>query len=160
MAFSSILARFKALFGEANSSTFVVEDEIKRAYEKTISVNLDPSTNAAVNTTKRHVFYAYRNVTVTAAKYVPDGACALNSANYANIALFAGNGTAAAATVVGSVVTTSAGGNMVAGTPYALSLTAANCDVDAGETLAAQIVKASSGVAVPKGALVIHYIER
>lgn len=158
MAFSSILARFKALFGEANSSTFDVEAEIKRGYEKTLSLNLDPSTNAAVNTTKRHVFYAYRNMTVTQCKYVPDGAATLNASNYAHLKLHAGNGTAAAATVVANVTTTAA--NMAAGTPYALTVNATNADVDAGETLAVEILKAGSGVAVPKGALVVHYIER
>ena len=156
MAFSSILARFKALFGEANSDSFDVDAEIKRAYEKSLSIDLDPSTNAAVNTTKRHVFYAHRNITVIGAKYVPDGAAAKNAANYATIALFSGSGTAAAATALATVSTTAT--NMVAGTPYALTIS--DGDVDAGETVAASILKAASGVAVPKGSLVIHYIER
>lgn len=158
MAFASILARFKALFGEANSSTFDVEAEIKRGYEKTLSLNLDPSTNAVLNTTKRHVFYAHRNMTVLAAKYVPDGTATLNASNYATLKLHMGNGAAAAATVVASATT--AATNMATGTPFALAVNATNADVDAGETMAVEILKTGAGVAVPKGALVVHYIER
>jgi hypothetical protein len=153
---TQITAAVKGLFGE---KSWTVETDWKRTLRRTVTVNLDPSTTSATNTTKRHVFYADTDMTVEEVSYVPDAALTVNATNHALMRVYAGNGAAAAATQVG-IENTATGANWVAGTPHALTLTTANCDVDEGETLAAEILKVGSGVAVSKGALVIHYIER
>jgi hypothetical protein len=158
MAISSVTDRLRALFGEVNTSSVDIATEVDRAFEKSFSINLSPG-NAVTNTTKRHIWYAKRNMTVTGVKYVPDAAVALNATNYATLTVYTGTGAAAAATTVATANTSAT--NMVAGTPWALTITAANADIDADETLAVEILKAGAGgVAVAAGALVIHYIER
>lgn len=158
---NTIWKHITAAFGYLQSSTADVDTDIKRAYERTVSFNLAPSTNAVLNTTKRHVFRAYTNITVLAVHYVPDAAVELNATNYATMNVYKGNGAAAAATVVASANTSAT--NWAAGTPVALTLssTAANLELDNGETLAADILKAGAGgVAVAQGSLCITYRER
>lgn len=141
--------------GAASSTDkFDVDAQVKRAFEDTLSFNMAPSTNAAVNTALRHCYYARSNITVLGASYVPDTAASNHLTNYATIAVLSGSGSAAAATSVASRSTASA--NMAAGTPWALTLTSA-VEVDAGETLAIRILKSGSGLAVPPGALVVHF---
>jgi hypothetical protein len=159
---NQLIADLRALFGSKDDGvggTYDLKDQVERAFRKELVLNLDPSTNALVNTTKRHVFYAKSNITISEVKYVPDGTLTVAS-NSALMRLYSGNGAAAAATQVG-LVNTATGSNWAAGTPVSLTLTAANCNIDAGKTLAVEILKVgTAGIAVPKGSLVIHYIER
>ena len=144
---------------DEGGDNFDVENQLDALMERSLSINLDPSTNVVLNTTKRHFFEARWPVEVVEANYVPDGALVVNGTNYAKIGLYKGNGSAAAATVVGTI-NTAAGSNMAAGTPYAFTLsgTAANLKLATGNTLAADIIKyGAGGVAVPKGAVVVHY---
>jgi hypothetical protein len=136
-----------------------LENQLDALLERTLSIQLDPSTNALVNTTKRHVFVARWPVEIVEVEYVPDGTLTVNATNYALISLYKGTGAAAAATTVASI-NTSTGSNFAAGTPFAATLTstAANKKLATTESLAAEILKyGAGGVAVPKGAWIIHY---
>ena len=158
---NTIWKHITAAFGYVQASTADVETDIKRAYERTLSINLSPSTNAVLNTTKRHIFRAYTNIDILAVHYVPDANLTANATNYATLTVYQGNGAAAAATTVATLKTNAA--NWVAGTPVAITLsgTAANLVLEDGETLAAEILKAGAGgVAVSQGSLVITYRER
>jgi hypothetical protein len=162
--FNGLLKRIRGLMGTHNDSdeggdNFNVESQLQALATQSKSFNLDPSTNAVVNTTKRHVYDVRWPIEVVEVNYCPDGALVVNGTNYAIMSLLKGNGAAAAATTVASV-NTAAGSNWAAGTAVSLTLsaTAANKKLAAGNMLATQIIKyGAGGVAVPKGALVVHY---
>lgn len=163
---NQVWAKLGGLLGfhnDGDGGTFDVDAELKQAWEHCICLDVEAgSENAATNTTKSHCFYALRDMTVIGAKYVPDGTATAHNTNYATMRVFSGAGNAAATTVVANVATTPSGAanSMAAGVPFALTLQSAAVDIDAGETLAFDIVKAGTGVAVPAGHLVIYYRDR
>jgi hypothetical protein len=136
-----------------------VESQLQAQDELTLSINIDPSTNVTANTTKRHFFEAKWPVEIIEVNYLADAAGVVNATNYLKLGVYKGTGAAAAATVV-ATANTAAGSNMAAGTPHALTLssTAANLLLATSQTLAYDVLKyGSGGLALPKGALVVHY---
>lgn len=165
---TGLIKVWKGLMGVYNDPTspaaphFDVEAQVKQTLLKQMSFNLDPDTNAAVNTTKRHLAYAFNNITIKAVKYLPDGALAAANTDLATMTLYSGNGAAAAATVVANAATgpDTTATALAAGVLWDLPLQTGQADLDAGETLAADILKSGNGKAVPKGSLIIYYEER
>jgi hypothetical protein len=162
---TGLWAKFRALFGEAQgtgSSDIDVDGDVKRAYEKTLCINIDPTTNINANTTLRHFFEAKDNMDILEVKYIPDGSVTVNASNYLVMRLLSGTGAAAAATAV-ATANTSTGSNWAAGTTVSLTNVTAELDIDADKTLGYDIKKygtAGGMPACPKGGLVIHYRER
>jgi hypothetical protein len=161
--FAGLMGSYNDDDGTENAPKFHVENQLNALIERSLSINLSPSTNAVLNTTKRHVFEARWPVEVVEINYVPDAALNVNATNYAVLSVFKGAGNAAAATSLATKNTSAnvtGAANWVAGTPVAFTLTTttANRKLATGETLAAQILKyGTGGVAVPQGALVVHY---
>ncbi len=92
----------------------------------------------------------------------PDGTLTANDTNYATISLNKSDGAAGSATAVASQTTkiTGGSGNWAARTFVDVPVTAANKNVDDGQMLEIESVKAASGVAVPICGFTIRYRRR
>lgn len=116
---------------------------------------------AAANTLAEHsIFRAPANLIVKSAKYIPDAALTANDATYATITVQRRNADGSGAVTVASETTkvTGGSGNWSAFVAVSLALTAANLKLAAGQILTVEILKASTGVVVPAGQLVIGYV--
>jgi hypothetical protein len=162
---NQIWAKMQGLLGvhdDGTGGTFDVEDEVRQSYEHVMQMNVGLAVTAAANVDTSHFYYAPRDITVLAAAFVPDGTAAAHATNYLTMKIYSGAGTSAATTLVANVMTTPTGAanSMAAGVPFALTVTAAAAEIDAGETLAFEVKKLAAGVALPLGHLVIHYRDR
>ena len=149
----------KGLFGNHNTSSVDVNDAVERMYERTLTTTRLATLTTTANLAITHLMAADNNITVLSAYWIPDAAITLNATNYATFSVLSGNGAAVAATTVASANTSAT--NIAVGTRFALTLTAANVNVDAGETLAICVVKAGAGGATTGiGSFQINYVER
>jgi len=119
--------------------------------------------NGAAATATTYFWKARTNITIKSAHLVPSDAGVQNATNFCDYFLQTAAGAGGALTNVGTVSTnaTLANGNMAAGIPYALTLTAASVDLDAGGVMAYQVTKTGAGgLAIPAHKMVVHYEER
>ncbi len=88
---------------------------------------------------------------VLGARIQPAGTLTAHGTTYATLNIVKGDGAAAAAVVAATLVTDVAGGDWVAGVTKTatVSATAASTRIPAGSVLSFNILKASTGVAVP-----------
>lgn len=142
-------------------------DEIKAVVDGLFTQNqpriLQVPTDADGNFTVVYGDVLDKDITVTAVKFLTAGTITADGTNYTTLALNKYDGAGGSATIVASRATdTVTTDDVAAGVPWALTLsgTAANLDVDAGEVLGVTGVKASAGVAVPAGIIVVEYIPR
>ncbi len=113
---------------------------------------------AAATATAEHAFYrASCAMTVKAVRYVPDAALTADNTNDATITVQRRNSDGTGAVTVAAITTNIASGNWVQWVAKALTLTAANAALAAGQILTVSIAKGGTGVVVPAGQLVIDY---
>lgn len=121
------------------------------------------SADAAASTvTAEHCFFrAAAAIQIKAVRYVPDAALTSNDATFATITVSVRNADGTNQQTVASVSTKTSGsggsGNWTQWVAVALALTAANATLAAGQILTVSIAKASTGVIVPAGELVLDY---
>lgn len=131
---------------------------------RTAEVYLKPAADGAANSTQA-LFPGLRidnNIEITSCQLVPYGALTADNTNNAVVSLQANDGAGGAATTVATVTTNVAAGNWVAGTRFALTLTATLADrivsgLAAERWLGMTITKGGTGVVVPSCKLVIQY---
>ena len=158
--FAGLLGSYNDDDGTETAPKFHVENQLNALIERTLTDDLQPSSNALINTALTHIFEARWPVEIVEVNYLPDGALVVNATNYQQVRLLKGSGTAAAATVVASS-NSATGSNMAAGKPHALTLsaTAANLKLATGETLGMDTLGRGTDQAteVPAGRLIVHY---
>lgn len=121
----------------------------------------DAADGAAATATAEHTFFrAPNSIKITAIAYVPDATLTASDTTYATLTVAQRNAAGASVNSSFAVVTTKTGasggsGNWSAFTPVALAL--AGSAMSAGDILTIAIAKASTGVVVPAGQLVIYY---
>lgn len=116
---------------------------------------------AAANVLAEHaIFRAPAGLTVKAVKYVPDAVLTANDATYATITVQrrAADGTGNVTVASQTTKITGGSGDWLAFQAVALPLTVADIVLAAGQILTVEILKASTGVVVPAGQLVIEYV--
>lgn len=117
---------------------------------------------AATATAEHALLRASQALVVKSVEFIPDATLTANDATYASIVVQRRNADGSGAVTVASVSTkTSASGgsgNWAAFAAVSLALTAANLVLAAGQVLTVEITKASTGVVVPAGKLVVDYL--
>jgi hypothetical protein len=116
---------------------------------------------AAANATAEHmIFRARQACTVRSVHYLPDAALTADNGNYATITVqkrAAGGGSPVTVASKTTQITGSGNWTQWVAVALALSTTAANIKLAAGETLTVAITKTGTGVVVPAGQLIVSY---
>ena len=133
----------------------------KRLIRRTVLLRkgvVDAMASETTAYTIAEMFYAYAPFKVLGAKLLPQGALTAHDTTYATVNVVKGDGAAGAAVVVATLVTTVAGADWVAGVTkdMTLSATAASTRFATGTVLSFNILKASTGVAVPVCAISVE----
>lgn len=116
--------------------------------------------SAAAATAEHVIFRAKQACTIQSAHYIPDAALTADNTNFATITVKRRNADGTGAVTVASIATTIAApgsGNWLQWVAVTLALTAANIKLTAGQILTVAITKASAGVAVQPGQLIVAY---
>jgi len=163
----------KGLFGTHNGETDAAGDtvDINAAVDKMFGGSFNSFSQAQVTTTTNiaaHTIHTFENnVTITGCKILTGSTVVGSSINYALYKLLKGDGATVPGTVVASyntyIATAPGAGtaNVTVDIPKAMTLstTAANLDIDAGETLGYGLTKWTS-MTIPIHRFVVYYKER
>lgn len=161
--FTDFIKNVKGLFAPwdgltaANAAVRNVDDEVNKLFEVTVSAE-KVAADAMASTTTASVYFhkVDRECSVVSATYVPRGTATFNASTYGTIILNKADGAGGSDTNVATVDTSAV--SMANGVTRALTLvtTAGVVDLTAGQVLAFQITKASTGVALPAGMLQVR----
>lgn len=142
----------RAFLGDVENSDGDVENQVSRMFQSTAKYQKTAVDGAASTATAGQTFHRCKDAQkVLSVYFLPSGTAAANGTNFATLQLLSGDGTAVPATVVASATTETV--SMAIGVPFALTIVAAEAELDAADVLGLAITKDGTGVAVPVGEL-------
>lgn len=153
-----LVDHFKALFGDVETEAGIVDNQVRRIYETTTKYQKTAVDGAASTATAGQTFHRCKDAQkVVSVYFLPSGTATADLTNFATLQLLSGDGTAVPATVVASATTETV--SMAIGVPFALTIVAAEAELEAADVLGLAITKDGTGVAVPVGELEVHLEE-
>lgn len=153
----------KGAFGYLESDARNMADFIERLFQRTLVLQVPADGDGDFTVAGDSLVRIRTNCTITAAYFLTAGTITANGTNYTTLALNKYDGAGGAGAVAASRATdTVATDDVAALVPWALdnSGTAANLSLSAGNVLGVTGTKASAGVAVPAGVVVVNVKER
>lgn len=144
------------LSAHANSSENV-DDQLAGLRETSIDYTKEADDAMASTATAAKYFYvARRDIQLISVDYVSASTAAFHATNNATIIVNRHDGAGGAAVPAASVTTSAV--SIAAGVPYALTLSTTLTDIQvaAGGVLSFQITKASAGVVIPAGYVIVR----
>lgn len=153
----------KGGFAYLGNSAAEVRDFVDRLYQHTILLDVPTDADGDFTDPSDSVWYAEEAGQVLSAYFLTAGTITAHGTNYTTLALNKRDGAGGAATVMASRATdTVTTDDVAAFVPWALTLsgTVANTQFASGNVLSVSGTKASAGVTVPTGVVVVVYKER
>ncbi|HEU5276839.1 MAG TPA: hypothetical protein VFU97_24495 [Xanthobacteraceae bacterium] len=131
-----------------------VRNEVNACFEEIWDFTKSAADSMATDVIAATYFaYIDRDAEIIAAWLLPSGNATANGSNFGTYVLNKHDGAGGSPTVVGSV--DSSATNFATGVPRALTLTAANVGITAGQVLSFQQTKAASGVILPAAKMLV-----